>query len=128
MKKYYGIKNLMVDRDDVQKWRRSRSEVRDQEVISFLRGGRSEFERIARWSVNSSRLSKVHSIYVVEQIDGQILAIYPGLREIDMPTHECVQFRSLLSVESYWIEYAAQRFTATLRLQFPSGCSLAFCW
>jgi hypothetical protein len=123
MKKFYGIKNVMVDRDDVQKWQRSRSEVRQHEIISILRGGRSEFERIARCSVNGSSLSKVHSIYVVEQIDDKILAIYPGLREIDMRAHECIQFRSLLSVQSDWIEYAAQRFTGTLSLQSPSGCS-----
>jgi hypothetical protein len=65
MKKFYGIRNLMGNRDDVQKWRRSRSEVRDNEVISILRGGRSEFEKIARCSVNGSSLSKVDSIYVV---------------------------------------------------------------
>jgi hypothetical protein len=40
----------------------------------------------------------VDSIDVVEQIDDKILAIYPGLREIYMRTHEGVQFRSLLSV------------------------------
>jgi hypothetical protein len=98
MKKFYGIKNLMVDRDDAQKWQRSRSEVRQTEIISILRGGRSEFERIARSRVNGSSLSKVDSISVVEQIDDKILAIYPGLREIDMRTHECVQFPSRLSV------------------------------
>jgi hypothetical protein len=85
----------MVDRDDIQKWRRGRSEVRDNEVISILRGGRSEFERTARCSVNGWGLSKVHSIYVVEQTDDKILAIYPGLREIYLRTHECVQFSSL---------------------------------
>jgi hypothetical protein len=88
----------MVDLGDVQKWRRWRSEVRDNAIISILRGGRSEFEITARSSVNDSRLSKVHSIYVVEQIDDKILAIYPGLREIYMRTHECVPFRSLCSV------------------------------
>jgi hypothetical protein len=65
----------------------------------------------------------VHSIYLVEQIDDKILAIYPGSMEIYMRSHEFIQFRSLLSVESYWIEYAGQRFTGTLPLQSPSRCS-----
>jgi hypothetical protein len=42
---FFRIENLMVDRDDVQKWRRERSEVSDNAIISILRGGRSEFER-----------------------------------------------------------------------------------
>jgi hypothetical protein len=52
IEKFYRIEDLMVDQDDVQKWRRYRGEVRENEIISILRGGRAEFEGSLIDSVN----------------------------------------------------------------------------
>jgi hypothetical protein len=65
----------------------------------------------------------VDSIYPVEESDEKILAIYLGLRDICMLGHSCVQFRSILSVLNYWIEYAAQRFSSAARIIFQSSYS-----
>jgi hypothetical protein len=43
----------MGDQDDVQTWRRYRGELRDNEIISILRGGSAEFEGSLIGGVNS---------------------------------------------------------------------------